>query len=64
MLVPVWRLSPDYEYWQMILLFFSGVPRLLFLFFSFFLNKDFLFYVYEYTVVVQMAVSLHVVVGN
>jgi hypothetical protein len=33
-------------------------------FFFFFLRFIYLFYVYEYTVAVQMVVSLHVVVGN
>jgi hypothetical protein len=31
---------------------------------SFFFFKIYLFYVYEYTVAVQMVVSLHLVVGN
>jgi hypothetical protein len=39
----------------------TPAPDISFLF-SFF--KIYLFYVYEYTVAVQMVVSLHVVVGN
>ena len=44
-----------------------SVPLFFFSFFNIptdFLKKIYLFYVYEYTVAVQMVMSLHVVVGN